>query len=207
MKFSRTTIAALLFVVPCFSYAQSGMGLSVSADLGYNSHGFKIDDPEVGVGYDETGNATAPAVGVSYNITDNWSVQLQYADAGNADILEIGDEAGSMTVSGDTTHINLFGAYSTQRTVGSFGFGGRVGLSKWDTTFDLTLTDGTASETGEIGSDSGTSVIAGVTAFYALNDNFDIILSADWTANEAAIEQTTADMTYYRYAVGVSYHF
>ncbi|HAT40811.1 MAG TPA: hypothetical protein DCS87_03690 [Rheinheimera sp.] len=207
MKFSRTTIAALLFVVPCFSYAQSGMGLAVTADIGYNSHGFKIDAADAGVGYDESGHATAPAVGVSYSFTDNWSVQLQYADAGNADVLTMSEESLSYTVSSDTNQINLFAAYSTERSVGGWGFGGRVGVSKWDTTFDWTASDGTQSETQELGNDSGTALIAGISTFYAINDNFDVVLSADWTKNTAAIEMTEADMTYARYAVGVSYHF
>ena len=207
MKFSRTTIAALLFVVPCFSYAQSGMGLAVTADIGYNSHGFKIDAADAGIGYDETGHATAPALGVSYSFTDNWSVQFQYADAGNADLITLDDGEDSIVVSGDTTQLNAFVAYSTARNVGGWGFGGRIGVSKWDTTFDMTMASGSQSESAEIGNDSGTAVIAGISGFYAINDNFDVVLSADWTKNTAEIEMTEADMTYARYAVGVSYHF
>ena len=207
MKFSKSTIAVIFLTLPCFSYAQSDMGLAFTADIGFNSHTFKIDAEEAGMGYDESGNATAPALGISYTFMDNWSVQLQYADAGEADLFDAGGEGISLMVSSDTTQLNAFGAYTTARSVGNWGFGARLGVSRWDTTFNMTGSDGTQSETAEIGSDSGTALIAGISAFYAINDNFDIVVSADWTANEAEIEAVTADMQYSRYAVGAVYHF
>ena len=206
MKFSKSTIALILCTLPCFSYAKSDTGFAVSADLGFNSHSFKIDAEEAGIGYDESGTATAPALGFSYKFMDNWSVQLQYADAGEADLFDAGGE-GSFTLSSDTTQLNVFGAYTTARSVGNWGFGARLGLSRWDTTFNMTASDGTQSETAEVGSDSGTALIGGISAFYAINDNFDVVVSADWTANEAEIEAVTADMQYSRYAIGAVYHF
>jgi hypothetical protein len=207
MKFSKCTIALILFALPCVSSARADTGLSVTADLGFNSHTFKIDAEEAGIAYDESGNATAPALGISYTFMENWSVQLQYADAGEADLFDAGGEGTSLILSSDTTQMNVFGVYSSTRSVGNWGFGARLGLSRWDTTFNMTGSNGTQSETSEVGSDSGTALIGGISAFYAINDNFDITVSADWTANEADIEDVTADMQYSRYAVGAVYHF
>ena len=208
MKLSKLAAVVVLAALPCVSYAQQaeGTGWSVNADLGYNQHAL-----DVAGGYEEeTGKDTAPAVGVSYKFQDVWSVQLQFADAGRADLFSFNEGSAKYTFSSETSQINLFGAFDSGREVGNWGFGARLGLSKWDTSMFISGTNGSQSQEAELDNDSGDSLIGGISTFYAINDNFDLTFSADWSVTEPdieVIEGQGTEIQYSRYAVGVAYHF
>lgn len=208
MKLSKLAAVVAFAVLPSLGYAQQveGTGWSVTADVGYNQHAIDVEG-----GYkEETGKDTAPSVGVSYKFQDFWSVQLQYADAGKADLFSFNEGNVKYTFSSETSQLNLFGAFSTDRQVGNWGFGGRLGLSKWDTSMFIAGTNGAVSQEAELDNDSGVSIIGGISTFYVINDNIDLTFSADWSVTEPdieVIEGQNTEIQYSRYAVGLAYHF
>lgn len=208
MKLSKLAAVVAFAACPFAGQAQQSeaSGWSVSADLGYNQHAIDVEG-----GYnEETGKDTAPAIGVSYKIQDFWSVQLQYANAGKADLFSFNEGSVKYTIASETTQLNLFGAFDSGREVGQWGFGARLGLSKWDTGLFLAGSNGSQSQEVEIDNDNGVTIIGGISTFYAINDNFDLTFSADWSVSEPdieIIEGQGTEIQYSRYAVGVAYHF
>jgi hypothetical protein len=208
MKLSKLAAVVALAVLPSIGYAQQieGTGWSVTADVGYNQHAIDVEG-----GYEEeTGKDTAPSVGVSYKFQDFWSVQLQYADTGKADLFSFNQGSAKYTFSSETSQLNVFGAFSTDRQIGNWGFGGRLGLSKWDTSMFIAGTNGSISQEAELDNDSGISLIGGISTFYVINNNIDLTFSADWSVTEPdieVIEGQNTEIQYSRYAVGLAYHF
>lgn len=208
MKLSKLAAVVALATLSFAGQAQQteGSGWSAFADLGYNQHAIDVEG-----GYnEETGKDTAPAIGISYKIQDLWSVQLQYANAGKADLFSFNEGSIKYTFASETSQLNVFGAFDTGRQMGQWGFGARLGLSKWDTSLFLSGTNGSQSQEVELDNDSGVSIIGGVSAFYPINDNFDFIVSADWSVSEPdieIIEGRGTEIQYSRYAIGVAYHF
>lgn len=137
-------------------------------------------------------------------------MQFQYVDAGNADLFSATRSNVNYTFATETSQLNIFGALNSVREVGSWGFGGRLGLSKWDTTLNITGTAGQNSAQFDAGSDDGISIIGGVSAFYPITDNLDFTLTADWSVTEPDIEVIvgrSTEVQYSRYALGIAYHF
>jgi hypothetical protein len=208
MNLSKLAAVTVITLLPSISYAQNpfGSGWAVTADFGVTSHVLDVDG-----GYkEESGHDSSPAIGISYKFEDYWSVQFQYVDAGNADLFSAERSNINYTFATETSQLNIFGAFNSVREVGSWGLGGRLGLSKWDTTLFITGTAGQESAEFDAGSDDGISIIGGVSAFYPITENLDFTLTADWSVTEPDIEVIvgrSTEVQYSRYALGITYHF
>lgn len=174
---------------------------ALSADLGSTGQS----------GDGESGSAFSGSVGLSYHITPQWSVLLNYTDSGEADLYNFSDTfAGddilyTATLSLDTTATGLFAQYTTEPQQ-QWSFGGRVGLVRWDT--DVNVTVQAASELGlTVVSDSGTDLAAGLFAQYELNDKWDLTLGLDYFRYTLSFEEDSTDVTNTRLYVGLKNSF
>lgn len=200
------TTAKLLMILPLLATTPTLLAatsdLALSADLGATRQS----------GDGESGNAVSASVGLSYQITPNWSVLLNYTDSGEADLatvsdtFAIGDVMYDATLALDNTAIGLFAQYMTERQLEQWSFGGRIGVVRWDT--DLNLTLHASPDVGlTILSEKGTDVAAGLVAQYALTDKWDLTLGLDYMRYSINFEEDSTKVTNSRLYLGLKNSF
>lgn len=185
-------------------------GWAIYADAGIAEQMIDVDG-----GYeDESGKGFAPAIGVSYRFNENFSVLVNYADHGEADLFDFyqyyGNNKVNFTASVESTALSVMAQYESERMVQNWSFGGRLGLTSWDADAMLTGTFQGQSEKDSIGSDSGVSIIGGLFAVYSFTQQLDMTFSADWFVAEPNIEIVEGhdtELQVSRYAVGMRYWF
>lgn len=198
-RFKLLVLIPFVFAAPTLMAETSGF--SVTADLGAARQSAEGD----------SGTAVSAALGLSYQFDSNWSASLSYIDFGQPDVYEFSDSIGddilyNATLSLDTTGLGLQAQYMTDRTTGHWSFGGRAGLVRWDTDINVEV-DGMMDANGTVASDSGVAFSAGVIAAYAINDQLDLTLSADFMNYSMDFEDEEGDIDTSRLAAGVKYHF
>lgn len=200
------TSTNLLLLLPLLSVAPTVLAaasdFAVSADVGATRQS----------GDGESGTATSASLGLSYQITPQWSVLLNYTDSGEADLttvsdtFAIGDVLYDATLALDNTAVGLFAQYMTERQAEHWSFGGRLGLVRWDT--DLNLTLHASPDVGlTILSDTGTDLAAGLVAQYALTDKWDMTLGLDYMRYSISFEDESTDVTNTRLYIGLKNTF
>ena len=200
------TSVKLLLVLPLLTAAPpllaAASDLAVSADVGATRQS----------GDGESDTATSASLGLSYQITPQWSVLLNYTDSGEADLatvsdtFAIGDVMYDATVALDNTAIGLFAQYMTERQLEHWSFGGRLGLVRWDT--DLNLTLHASPDVGlTIQSEKGTDLAAGLVAQYALTEKWDMTLGLDYMRYSVSFVEDSTDVTNSRLYLGLKNTF
>ncbi|WP_233080658.1 outer membrane beta-barrel protein [Rheinheimera soli] len=200
------TTAKLLLLLPIFVSAPAALAaasdLAVTADIGATRQS----------GDGESGNAASFSAGVSYQITPNWSVLLNYTDSGEADLLSISDTfvGGNVvydaTLSLDSSAVGLFAQYLTERQVEHWSFGGRLGLVRWDA--DVNVTVHASPDIGlAVASDKGTDLAAGLLAQYALTEKWDLTLGLDSMRYTISFDGESTDVTNTRLYIGLKNSF
>ncbi|OGO80801.1 MAG: hypothetical protein A2203_08990 [Chromatiales bacterium RIFOXYA1_FULL_46_5] len=200
------TTAKLLIFLPLLATAPTLLAatsdLALSADLGATRQS----------GDGESGNAVSASVGLSYQITPNWSVLLNYTDSGEADLLSISDTfaGGNLvydaTLSLDSSAIGLFAQYLTERQIEQWSFGGRLGLVRWDA--DVNVTVHASPDIGlALASDKGTDLSAGLLAQYALTEKWDLTTGLDYMRYTISFDGESTDVTNTRLYIGLKNSF
>ena len=160
----------------------------------------------------ESGNATSGSVGLSYQITPNWSVLLNYSDSGEADYMRLGgilagDEfVYDATLSLDNTSTGLSAQYQTERQIEQWFFGGRVGLVYWDTDLNMTVHSSPEISLTAL-SDKGTNLSAGIFAHYGLTEKWDLTLGLDYLRYRIEASGGDTDVTTTKLYVGLKNSF
>lgn len=211
---SLAVIAAL--TLPAISFAnESGTqtGFAVLADVAIADIAIDAE----GNYREESDTTTSPAIGVSYQFNENFSVLVQYVNYGTADLIKFSDEIYNtpvdLTVEGKTSAFVLAGQYMVPLAAQGWSLGGRVGLNSWNTDFAVVASTSQQSSRQKFADDSGTALIGGVLAEYAFNEQFALTFSADWFVNkiddsvEFSEDGADLDMQTGRYAVGLKYSF
>jgi hypothetical protein len=202
MKTSTKLLLLLPVLTATPSLLAAASDFAVSADVGATRQ----------AGDGESGTAASASLGLSYQITPQWSVLLNYTDSGEADLttvsdtFAIGDVMYDATLALDNTAVGLFAQYMTERQLEQWSFGGRLGLVRWDT--DLNLTLHASPDAGlTIVSDKGTDLAAGLVAQYALTDKWDMSLGLDYMRYSISFEDESTDVTNTRLYIGMKTSF
>ena len=211
IQFGALSALALTTQVQANEAADSEQSnFAVLADIGVGHQ--KLD---VSGGYHtESGNAFSAALGLEYKINSEFSAIVQYADYGEADLFgaEIpvaGQEVG-VDFSAKTKGLSLVGQYMTARAVDNWSFGAKLGMISWDTDMYIKASGNDSSAKVTFGSDDGTSIVGGLLASYAFNQQMDVYFNADWFVSDVdgqIIEGETNEILRARYTVGLKYHF
>lgn len=200
------TTAKLLLLLPVF--VSTPAALAAASDIAFTA--------DIGAtrqsGDGESGNATSFSAGVSYQITPNWSVLLNYTDSGEADLLSISDTFNGdnlvydATLSLDGSAVGLFAQYLTERQTEHWSFGGRLGLVHWDA--DVNVTVHSSPDIGlTVASDNGIDLAAGLLAQYALTEKWDLTLGLDYMRYTISFEDESTDVTNTRLYIGLKNSF
>ncbi len=228
----KLTFAAVALLTATAAIAQETAPLSavsVQGDFGYAHHRAGSDEDH------ESGQAFAPGIALSYQITPNWSARLQYTDVGeltlltakNTDIVQGIRVSYNRDLDSAARWMGLTAQYQTEQIAQQWSFGARIGASFWkqELTVTDTITAVSRPEVGHLvgdsfteqGSDSGVGLLAGVFAQYHFTQQlaltFDLDL-APFTSNAAKevpmfadFEETELDYHVSRVAVGLQYRF
>ncbi len=227
----KLSLAAAALLVSSVAVAQTTdlSSFSVQGDFGYARHKAGSD------GDHESGSAFAPGIAISYHIDEQWSVRLQYTDAGEFEVLsaELTDYQQNLWIDFDRTldskasWLGLTAQYQTLQAPQSWSFGARAGVGFWKQEFTVTDTISAVSNQAgqslvgqsfsESGSDSGAGLLAGVFAHYHFSEQLALTVDLDlasFSSNAikdiemfADLDDTKADYHVSRIAVGVQYRF
>lgn len=190
------------------SSEEAGWAVVVEAGVGHQ----KVD---VSGGYEtESGNSFAPSIAGAYNFNSNWSVVAQYTDYGETDLFTIPmyvlGQSVNVGVSAETTGASLVAQYMSGRMVDSWNYGVKLGLMSWDTKMFVKAQAGGNSARESFADDNGTAIYGGLLGSYALNENVDITVNADWFVSDVEgelVDGETTELLRGRYSLGVNYHF
>jgi hypothetical protein len=196
------------------TYAQDSAPSKFFAAIEFGGVQHTIDVSGVGTNYEpENGNSFSPSLSAGYNFNENISIIAQYTDYGKADLFDtnvfINPVQVNIAVSTETTGFSLVGQYMSPRSIGSWSFGAKLGLIRWDTDFNVRFKTAQVNFT-ETESESGIAVYGGFIGSYALNEKWDLTLGADWFVNDLdaeVIDGAKTDMQYSRFNLGFKYNW
>lgn len=200
-KWTLATLASLMMSTSTMAQEPLTTGLFGGASVGVGQHTLGAS------GYnDESGNASVLGLHAGYQINDNVSVLIDYSNYGEADLFDIYLFDTQATIASETTGVSVIGQLMTDRNVGYFSFGARLGLISWQT--DLNLKANGHSET--LIDDSGIAAIGGLVGSYAMTEKLDLVLSMDWFVYDhkaSLVEDEKIDFQHSVLKVGVNYYF
>lgn len=220
MKFSKVLplLVAGSFAHQALSQENTASSFYAGIELGVAQH--SIDVSGAGANYEEeTGNSFAPSLSFGYQFNENWSIVAQYTQYGEADLFDTDFEIPvdadivpiNVAFSTDTTGLSVVGQYMTERNVGHWSLGAKLGLMKWDTDLNIHYTSRQYGvDEVDTESDSGVAIYGGLLGAYALSETLDLTIVADWFVNDLdteLIDGATTDMQYSRFSVGMNYHW
>lgn len=208
--FSRIAVAAVL-LISANTQAQEQeqeqlSGFSVISEIGYAEQ-----EVDVSGGYgDESGSKVSPSIALSYNFNDNVSIVAQYTSYGEAKIFDEYDSGADIGGYSKTTGYSLVGQYMSNKHVGGWSFGGKLGVMFWDMDLIADLTYAGQSQRVTIGSDNGEAIYGGLITEYHISNNLSLLLNADFFVSETDIEIVSGEQTELfaaRYSLGLKYQF
>lgn len=201
-KWTVATLASLL-LVSTSTMAQEPLntGLFGGATVGVGQHALGASGYE-----DESGDASVFGLHAGYQINDNVSVLLDYSNYGEADLFDLYLFDTKATIASETTGVSVIGQFMTDRNVGYFSVGARLGLISWQT--DMNIKANGQSET--LADDSGIAAIGGLIGSYAMSEKLDLVMSLDWFVYDHKadlLEDEGVDFQHSVLKVGFNYYF
>lgn len=193
--------------------AQAEQGFFVQGDFGtaHSALSFSEDDSY-------SGDEMTAGVKIGYGFNDNWSLQLQRANAGEFNIDEssstVCGNAGCGTLTerfdSEASYTALMAQYQSYVSAQSWSFAGRFGLVFAKNTITYTAKFGTAQESVEF-DDSPVGFVAGVGAQYNFTENLSFVADLDLvpfsTDSTKELVDESADYHVTRVVVGAKYVF
>lgn len=194
--------------------AQAEQGFFVQGDFGtaHSALSFSEDDSY-------SGDEMTAGVKIGYGFNDNWSLQLQRANAGEFNIDESsstvcpGNQAcGVLTESLDSeaSYTALMAQYQSYVSAQSWSFAGRFGLVFAKQTITYTAKFNGAQESAEF-DDSPVGFVAGLGAQYNFTENLSFVADLDLvpfsTDSTKELVDESADYHVTRVVVGAKYVF
>lgn len=194
--------------------AQAEQGFFVQGDFGtaHSMLSFSEDDSY-------SGDEMTAGVKIGYGFNDNWSLQLQRANAGEFNIDESsstvcpGNQAcGVLTESLDSeaSYTALMAQYQSYVSAQSWSFAGRFGLVFAKQTITYTAKFNGAQESAEF-DDSPVGFVAGLGAQYNFTENLSFVADLDLvpfsTDSTKELVDESADYHVTRVVIGAKYVF
>lgn len=228
----KMTVAALTLLTATTAVAQDTAPLSavsVQGDFGYAHHRAGSEDDN------ESGQAFAPGVALTYHIDPQWAVRLQHVNAGEftafAEPVTVYLQNARVFVDArlesKASWTGLMGQYQSMQQPQSWSFGVRFGATFWkhELAFSQvvkqvshsTLNFMLGEKYADRGTDNGVDILGGVFAQYHFSDKLALTADLDlapFSTNAAAelngaetLDQTKMDYHISRIGVGVQYRF
>lgn len=185
----------------------------IEASIANNEHTLGMD----GYDGDVEERETSFNFKAGYWFSEIISVAVGYQNFGEVEYSELNtSNAGvDFEFSGKGKAFTLSGIASTAQWKKPWRFYAELGLAKWDYTWDIKASSGFDSESAHLADDSGVDIWGGLGAGYAISDNLELNLSAQWFTMEPELTDTgefiydndQADLQISRLALGLNYQF
>lgn len=229
----KLTFAAIALLTATTTVAEETAPLSavsVQGDFGYAHHRAGSEDDN------ETGQAFAPGIALTYHIDPQWAVRLQHVNAGEFTAI---DEPLSVYVQynmrldidakieSKASWTGLMAQYQSEQHPQSWSVGARFGATFWKHELvysqvvrrvsHAALNSMIGQRDADTGSDNGVNILGGVFAQYHFSEQLAFTADLDlapFSSNAAAglkgsetLDHTKMDYHVSRVAVGVQYRF
>ncbi len=229
----KLTFAAFVLLTANTAIAQEmvpSAAVSVQGDFGYAHHRAGSEDDN------ESGQAFAPGIALTYHIDPQWAVRLQHVNAGEFTAI---DESLSVYVQynmrldidakieSKASWTGLMAQYQTEQRPQSWSFGARFGAAFWKHELVYSqvvrrvshsaLNSMIGQRESDTGTDNGVNILGGVFAQYHFSEQLAFTADLDlapFSSNALAglkgsdrLERTKMDYHISRFAVGLQYRF